>query len=203
MMAVFWSPILIDDILFLFFIFYFILFFLNQILDKGPGQCDIVFMSRIFKQYSTVYNCDDWNNLFSSKAGLYSTVHFLGSVQLNCIVHVYTFLPGIIVAQYTQWFQSSILLVDIATTRLNQPRGRFSENHLKCITRWEGRDGVTITSFSSIHVMKTRPSLCKKDTTIYIWSKQNYVQAPLIRVYRGMRASRSTQKWKLTQNWLL
>ena len=30
---------------------------------------------------------------------------------------------------------------------LNQPRGQCSENHLKCITRWEGRDGVTIAIF--------------------------------------------------------
>ena len=33
------------------------------------------------------------------------------------------------------------------TLRLNQPRGQCSENHLKCITRWEGRDGVTFTIF--------------------------------------------------------
>ena len=37
--------------------------------------------------------------------------------------------------------------MDIATYRQNQPRGQCSENHLKCITRWEGRDGVTITIF--------------------------------------------------------
>ena len=35
--------------------------------------------------------------------------------------------------------------MDIATYRLNQPRGQCSENHLKCITRWKGRDGVTTT----------------------------------------------------------
>ena len=50
-------------------------------------------------------------------------------------------------ATVSQLFQRSILIVDIATYRLNQPRGRFSENHLKCITRWEGRYGVTITIF--------------------------------------------------------
>ena len=37
--------------------------------------------------------------------------------------------------------------MDIATYRLNQPWGQYSENHQKCITRWEGRDGVTITIF--------------------------------------------------------
>ena len=31
------------------------------------------------------------------------------------------------------------------------------------------RDGVTIKCFSSIHLLKTRPALCKKDTTIMIW----------------------------------
>ena len=44
-------------------------------------------------------------------------------------------------------FQSSKLIMDIATYRLNQLRGQCSENHLKCITRWKGRDGVTITIF--------------------------------------------------------
>ena len=34
---------------------------------------------------------------------------------------------------------------DIATTR---PRVRFNENHLKCITRWEGRDVITTTYIS-------------------------------------------------------
>ena len=34
--------------------------------------------------------------------------------------------------------------------------------NLKWITRWEGRDGITITSFSSMHVVKTRPAFCKK-----------------------------------------
>ena len=55
----------------------------------------------------------------------------------------------------TQWFQSSILVVDIATNRLNWPRGQFSENHLKCITMWVGRDEVTNTSFSSIQGVNT------------------------------------------------
>ena len=49
---------------------------------------------------------------------------------------------------WTQPFQSSNLIMDIATYRLNQPRGKCSENHLKYITRWVGRDGVTITIFS-------------------------------------------------------
>ena len=48
---------------------------------------------------------------------------------------------------HSQLFRSSILIMDIATYRLNQPRGQCSENHLKCITRWEGRDWVTITIF--------------------------------------------------------
>ena len=47
----------------------------------------------------------------------------------------------------SQLFQSSKLIMDIATYRLNQPWGQCSENHVKCITRWEGRDGVTITIF--------------------------------------------------------
>ena len=46
-----------------------------------------------------------------------------------------------------QLFQRSILIVDIATYRLNKPRGQSSENNLKCITRWEGRYRVTITIF--------------------------------------------------------
>ena len=50
-------------------------------------------------------------------------------------------------ATVLQLFQRSILIMDIATYRLNQPRVQCSENHLKCITRWEGRDGVTITIF--------------------------------------------------------
>ena len=37
--------------------------------------------------------------------------------------------------------------MDIATYRLNQPKGKCSENHLKVITKWEGRDQVTITIF--------------------------------------------------------
>ena len=49
--------------------------------------------------------------------------------------------------QLPQWFHTSILVVGIATTKLYRPRCRFSENHLKCITRWKGRDGVTITIF--------------------------------------------------------
>ena len=44
-----------------------------------------------------------------------------------------------------QLFQSSELIMDIATYRLNQPRGQCSEDHLKCITRWEGRDGNATT----------------------------------------------------------
>ena len=50
-------------------------------------------------------------------------------------------------ADRTQLFQSSKLIMDIATYRLNQPRGQCSENHLKYMTRWNGRDGVTITIF--------------------------------------------------------
>ena len=46
-----------------------------------------------------------------------------------------------------QPFQSNFPITDIATYRLNQPRGHCSENHLKYITRWKGRDGVTITIF--------------------------------------------------------
>ena len=46
--------------------------------------------------------------------------------------------------------EGTVQSIMLATTRLNPPRGQFSENHRKCITRWEGRDGVIITSFSSI-----------------------------------------------------
>ena len=46
-----------------------------------------------------------------------------------------------------QLFQNIFPITDIATYKLNQLRGQCSENHLKCITRWKGRDGVTITIF--------------------------------------------------------
>ena len=52
--------------------------------------------------------------------------------------------------------------MDIATTRLDRPRGRFSENHLKCITRWEGRYGVTTKSFSIILGVKLNQIFIKK-----------------------------------------
>ena len=67
-------------------------------------------------------------------------------------------------AWISQWFQSSTLVVDIVTTRLNRPRGRFSAKHLKCIIRWEGRNGVTIKSFSIMQGMKTRQALYKTTT---------------------------------------
>ena len=50
-------------------------------------------------------------------------------------------------ARSSQPFQNIFPITDIATYRLNQLRGQCSENHLKCITRWKGRDGVTITIF--------------------------------------------------------
>ena len=49
--------------------------------------------------------------------------------------------------EQSQPFQHFILITDIATYRLNQPRGQCSENHPKYIRRWESRDGVTITIF--------------------------------------------------------
>ena len=52
-----------------------------------------------------------------------------------------------LVSALTQPFQNIFPVTDIAIYRLNQLRGQSSENHLKCITRWKGRDGVTITSF--------------------------------------------------------
>ena len=58
-------------------------------------------------------------------------------------------------ASCPQLFQSSILIMDIATYRLNQPKGQCSENHLICITRWEGKDGVTITIFFSAYKGQT------------------------------------------------
>ena len=54
----------------------------------------------------------------------------------------------VLVLPSTRPFQSNFPITDIATYRLNQPRGQCSENHLKCITRWKGRDGITITIFS-------------------------------------------------------
>ena len=62
--------------------------------------------------------------------------------------------------QASQLFHSSILILDIGTYRLNQPRGQFSENHLNCITRWEGRDGVIITIFFPAYKGWTRDQLC-------------------------------------------
>ena len=50
-------------------------------------------------------------------------------------------------------------ITDIATYRLH--RGQF----LKCITSWKGRDGVTITIFSSIHGMDKRPPIYRKTPT--------------------------------------
>ena len=61
-----------------------------------------------------------------------------------------------------QLFQSSNLIMEIATYRLKQPRGQSSDNHMKCMPRWEVRDGVTITIFSSIGEMDTRPAIYKK-----------------------------------------
>ena len=54
---------------------------------------------------------------------------------------------GVFGVYNSQLFQRSILITDIATYRLNQPGDQCSENHQKCIARWEGRDGVTITIF--------------------------------------------------------
>ena len=61
-------------------------------------------------------------------------------------------------SQASQPFQSSILIIDIATYRL--PRGQCSENHLNCITMWEGRDGVTIAIFFPAYKGWTRDQLC-------------------------------------------
>ena len=54
---------------------------------------------------------------------------------------------GILEGGGAQPFQSNFPITDIATYRLNQHRGQCSENYLKCITRWKGRDGGTITIF--------------------------------------------------------
>ena len=59
---------------------------------------------------------------------------------------------------YPILFQSSKLIMDIATYRLNQPRGQCSENHLKSIIRWEGRDGVTITIFFQLTIDELKTS---------------------------------------------
>ena len=61
----------------------------------------------------------------------------------------HTLGQGIKDVQSTPLFQCSILIMDIATYRLNQPVGQRSENHLKCIKGWKGRDGLTITIFSA------------------------------------------------------
>ena len=41
--------------------------------------------------------------------------------------------------------------MDIATYRQIQPRGKFSENHLKCITRWERRWGYHCNLFPAFN----------------------------------------------------
>ena len=61
-------------------------------------------------------------------------------------------------SQASQPFQSSTLIMDIATYRL--PRGQCSKNHLNCITIWDGRDGVTITIFFPAYKGWTRDQLC-------------------------------------------
>ena len=61
----------------------------------------------------------------------------------------------------SQPFQRFIPIMDIATFRLNQPRGQCSENYLKCIRMWERRYGVTISIFSIIQGMDTRPAVYK------------------------------------------
>ena len=45
-----------------------------------------------------------------------------------------------------QLFQRSILIMDIATYRLNQPRGQCSENHLKCIREIFLSDHINLAS---------------------------------------------------------
>ena len=72
---------------------------------------------------------------------IFSVTTKSSTIELHC---KYNFLCSV---HPSQWFQTSILVVDIATTRLNRYRSRFSENYLKCITRWEGRDGVTVKIF--------------------------------------------------------
>ena len=56
------------------------------------------------------------------------------------IIHPTSLIPRYLIvvasrSHYTQSLQRSILIMDIATYRLNWPRGQCSENHLKCITR--------------------------------------------------------------------
>ena len=63
-----------------------------------------------------------------------------------------------VTAGVTQKFQSSNIIMDIATYRLN-PRGQCSETHLKCIKMWEGRAGVTITIFFPAYKGWTRDQL--------------------------------------------
>ena len=64
---------------------------------------------------------------------MYHVLFCYGLFQTNTVINT-----------MTQPFQSSYLIMDIATYRLKQPRGKCSENHLKCITRWECRDTVII-----------------------------------------------------------
>ena len=64
--------------------------------------------------------------------------------------------------EQSQPFQHFILITDIATYRLNQPRGQCSENHPKYIRRWKVEMGLPLQSFSSIQGMDTRPAIYKK-----------------------------------------
>ena len=91
---------------------------------------------------------------------LKSTAHTLGCSRI---------LVRKIFSMHPQWFQTSILGMDIATTRLKRPRGRFSENHMKKNKiMGEGRDGVTNTSFFSIQGVKTIQCPYKKKKTIKV-----------------------------------
>ena len=100
-------------------------------------------------------------------------------------------------AHPTQLFQSSILIMDIATYRLNQPRGQSSENHLKCITRWEVRD------LFPAYKGWTQDQLCirrhaHKD---FKWTK--LCSGPIQTCLGHFWSSWPKQKLKRTQNWLL
>ena len=75
-----------------------------------------------------------------------------------------------------QLFQSPILLRDPEQT-----------NHTQKITRWEGRVGVTIATYSSIHNWGI-DQLCIKDTILNVWNELNYVEALFRRIYRRLRA---------------
>ena len=67
-------------------------------------------------------------------------------------------------------------------------------NHLKCITRWEGRDGVTISIFFQHQRDGHKTTYLQEDTHIKIRNELNYVQAQFRDVQGHYWASRIKPK---------